>query len=282
MKLVLCREPEMFGGVWYTTTSCAEFPLHIEDELELNLVVNGSATVFAGGSRYRAARGDLVWLRPGKLHGLVERSKDMVMWVVSARSRAVELARRVDPTLGSGHAAELVSLSGEALDRLSARCCGLLQAQRQTERFNRLLVEFLVDASIVRVGTKPRPREIHPAVARASSLLSTPREPRWRLSEVAKRAGLSPSELSRLFHRQLGVTLVHYANHQRVQLFGKLYSERPELTTMQNALDAGFGSYSQFFRIFRAVTNLTPDQFRDLCEDGTLPSPRPRGSRQRG
>lgn len=273
MKLVLCRGPELLGGAWYTTASCPAFPLHIEEELELNLAVSGTLTVFAGGERYVATRGDLVWLRPGYLHGLLECSADMVMWVVSARSGAVDAARLIDSNLGTGHAGELVHLGGDAFDELSQRCFDLLRAQREPNRFNALLVEFLVAAARARTEGSARPEDLHRAVERAGALLCTPCQPRWTLPRLAKRVGLSRYELSRLFHRQLGVTLVHYANHQRVQLFGRLYAERPHATTLQNALDAGFGSYSQFFRIFRGVTNLAPDEFRELCENGTLPSP---------
>lgn len=264
----------MLGGAWYTTASCPAFPLHIEEELEINLVINGTVTVFANGERYRATRGDLVWLRPGYLHGLLECSSDMAMWVVSARSRAVEAARLIDSNLGTGHAAELVHLQREAFDGLSTRCFGLLRAQREPASFNALLEPFLREASLTVSQCRPLEDELHRAVENASRLLAVPSEPRWTLPKLAKRVGLSPHELSRLFHRQLGVTLVHYANHQRVQLFSRLYAERPNATTLQNALDAGFGSYSQFFRIFRAVTNLAPDHFRELVENGTVPRPR--------
>lgn len=273
MKLVLCRGPELLGGAWYTTATCPAFPLHIEDELELNLVVNGTVTVFANGERYRATRGDLVWLRPGYLHGLLECTSDMVMWVVSARSRAVEAARLIDSNLGTGHAAELVHLASGTFEALSKRCFALLRTQREPARFNELLEDFLVEASLAVSQSRSLEHALHRAIESASLLLSTPREPRWTLPKLAKRVGLNRYELSRLFHRQLGVTLVHYANHQRVQLFSRLSAERPAATTLQNALDAGFGSYSQFFRIFRAVTNLAPDHFRELTENGTVPKP---------
>lgn len=264
----------MQGGVWYTTANNPAFPLHVEDELELNLIVNGAATVRAGSELYRAARGDLVWLRPGHLHGLTERSPDLVLWVVMARGWAVELARSVDSNLGTGHAAELVQLRADVFAKLSRRCFELLRAQSARECFNRLLVEFLIDASRAEpAGCDLRPADPHRAVERAAELVSRGREPRWRLRELSKRVGLSAYELSRLFHRQLGVTLVHYANHERVQRFARLYGERPAATLLQNALDAGFGSYSQFFRIFRAVNNLTPEQFRALCEEGIVPKP---------
>ena len=271
LKLALCREPEMLGGVWYTTASCRKFPLHVEDELELNLVVCGDIVVHAAGENYRATRGDLVWLRPGYVHGLVQQSADFVMWVVSARGAAVEIAARVEPHIGSGRPAEVVRLPRDVFARLSARCFAALRAQSNVQRFNEMLVEFLIDASTVCERVAARPEEVHRAVARAAALLEVPRDPRWTLFDLAKRVALSPYELSRSFRKQLGVPLVHYANHQRVQLFGRLNDERPSATIMQNALDAGFGSYSQFFRIFRAVTHLTPDKFRELCEGGRLP-----------
>jgi AraC-like DNA-binding protein len=272
-RLVLCREREMLGGVWYTTASNAEFPLHIEDELELNFIVNGSATIFANDQLYKASRGDIVWLRPGYVHGIVQRSPDLAFWVVSARSRLVEAARVIDSCIGSGHAAESTRVSGEAFVKLSKQCFALLRAQATPESFNRMLLEFVLNASAAPFEKGPPPVDLHPAVDRARELLSGLRDASFELGVLAKRAGHSAYDLSRLFHRQLGVTLVHYANHERVQLFARLLAERPCVSMLENALNAGFGSYSQFYRCFRAVTNLTPDRFRTLCEDGTLPAP---------
>jgi hypothetical protein len=120
------------------TASCPKFPLHFEDELELNFVVNGHVIVHAGGDNYRATRGDMVWLRPGYIHGLIEQSSDLVMWVVSARARAVELAACIEPNVGSGHPADVVSLPRDVFARLSARCFAALRAQRDVQRFNEL------------------------------------------------------------------------------------------------------------------------------------------------
>lgn len=275
MRCELCREPELLGAAWFATASCPKFPLHEQDELELNLVLRGTAHIIADRERYRVRRGDLVWLPSGCRHGLVDESDDLVMWVVSARREAVELVSHLAPdfTLRAAHRA----LSGAALGRLSEACFALLRAQRNTQYFNALLVAFLLEVANTR-GSGARPVALHGAVERAAGLLARS-ETRWPLPRLAKQVGLSPYQLSRLFHQQLGVTLVHYANHERVQLFGQLHAARPDASTLNLAFQAGFGSYSQFFRIFRAVTGWSPDRFRSLCRDGILPtSSAPRAS----
>jgi methylphosphotriester-DNA--protein-cysteine methyltransferase len=69
----------------------------------------------------------------------------------------------------------------------------------------------------------------------------------------------------------MGVTLVHYRNHARVQRFVKLLAERNGRNTLGASLEAGFNSYAQFFRVFQTVTGWTPSQHARLLGAGELP-----------
>ena len=67
------------------------------------------------------------------------------------------------------------------------------------------------------------------------------------------------------FHRQLGQTLVAYRAHARVRRFLALHEKSPRTSLLALALKAGFGSYAQFHRTFRA--NL-PTQVIPVKHDG--------------
>lgn len=53
---------------------------HRHDELEVNLVVRGSATYLLGDRRYDLGEGTLAWLFPEQDHVLVDRSAGFAMW----------------------------------------------------------------------------------------------------------------------------------------------------------------------------------------------------------
>ena len=96
---------------------------------------------------------------------------------------------------------------------------------------------------------------------RAARLLRDEADP-LPLDQVAARVGLSASRLSRLFHQQTGVTLVDFRNRQRIQRFLRLYGRGRRVSISQAALDAGFGSYPQFHRVFKQQMGCSPADYR--------------------
>ena len=88
---------------------------------------------------------------------------------------------------------------------------------------------------------------------------------------VGKQLGLhldlSVSWLARVFKLNTGVSIVEFRNQLRFKRFFDLFrvekSRRP--TLRQAALDAGFGSYAHFHRLFRARWGVGPRAA--LCRD---------------
>jgi AraC-like DNA-binding protein len=78
------------------------------------------------------------------------------------------------------------------------------------------------------------------------------------LGDLAREAGLCPSHLSRTFKAQTGISITRFRNQRRLERFRALYGDGRHTTTLAAALEAGFGSYAQFFRVFRAETGSTP------------------------
>jgi methylphosphotriester-DNA--protein-cysteine methyltransferase len=112
--------------------------------------------------------------------------------------------------------------------------------------------------------------ELHPAVERAVALIDH-RPQVESLDTVADHAGLSPARLSRLFAQQVGVSLITFRNSTRVRRFLELYGQGRRRTMLQAALDAGFGSYPQFHRVFRQTMGISPAQYRRT--GGAPPAP---------
>jgi len=95
----------------------------------------------------------------------------------------------------------------------------------------------------------------HPAVASAMRMLAE--DATLGGVEIAKRLGVSLSRLARVFKSDMGISLVDYRNQLRLDRFLALIdSGRTNL--LEVALAAGFGSYSQFHRVFRALRGVSP------------------------
>jgi AraC-like DNA-binding protein len=98
----------------------------------------------------------------------------------------------------------------------------------------------------------------HPIVAGTLRLLA--KDPSLVGKELAAELGLSVSRLARVFKEQMGMSLVEYRNRLRLERFDVLLDEGGE-NLLEAALAAGFGSYSQFHRVFRALRGMTPKQY---------------------
>ena len=84
---------------------------------------------------------------------------------------------------------------------------------------------------------------------------------------------MSPSHLSRIFTAQTGVSISRFRNLQRLQRFLELYGSGRRTTALAAALEAGFGSYAQFHRVFREQTGRSPSALRTAAADDDLREP---------
>ena len=80
------------------------------------------------------------------------------------------------------------------------------------------------------------------------------------LEQLARRCCLSGPRLSRLFKQQMGLSLVQYRSHYRVQRFITEFGQGGGQTMLGAAFRAGFGSYPQFHRAFWQVTGYAPSE----------------------
>lgn len=83
------------------------------------------------------------------------------------------------------------------------------------------------------------------------------------VESVAKKFYFSTNYFSRIFHREIGVGFNSYLNCYRVDKAKEMLGET-ELSVGEISFVCGFGSISQFNRVFRSVTGTTPREFRKL------------------
>ncbi|MEK7413557.1 MAG: AraC family transcriptional regulator [Planctomycetota bacterium] len=260
----LTLPPKCHGRCWRHEPHGRLYHWHHHDEPEFNLVVRGTARYLLGDRRYDLGPGCLVWLFPRQEHVLTELSDDFVCWISVIRPTPLRRAAR-GPTYSSLRAADP---PGHFCKRLVAADMTLLTAlcrdvatQQDPQRFNLGNLHLFLAAweAFTRAPDLPDPQRLHPAVERAVALISA--DPETELTAVARRAGLSASRLSRLFHRQVGQTLVAWRVRVRLERFLGLRRKHPQRTLLALALTAGFGSYAQFHRTFRTAMGVGPGQW---------------------
>ena len=109
---------------------------------------------------------------------------------------------------------------------------------------------------------------IHPAVEAAARIVRDEAQASG-IDDLAQRCNISASRLSRLFKRQTGVALVNYRQRVCLERFLNLYGSTDRINMLEAALDAGFGSYPQFHRVFKRYMNCGPAAYRRQVDDQT-------------
>ena len=111
--------------------------------------------------------------------------------------------------------------------------------------------------------------DLHPAVETVARMLQADPDA-GDLAVLARAAHLSSSHLSRIFKEQTGVWISRFRNQQRLQRFLRLYGKGQRTAALTAALEAGFGSYAQFYRVFREQTGRSPSALRTAATDDDL------------
>lgn len=264
--------PLYHGRVWQHRNRAQMRSPHRHAELELNLVTAGRAAYLLGDRRYDLARDTLVWLFPGQDHILLDESADHAMWIGTFTPA---LLARVCITTGAAPLRESDppgQWSRRLVPESSARLQALLQEVSETwqdmARYHAGLGYALLSAwaAYHAAAEQAAGPDVHPAVERAARLLRDEPEP-LTVEQIAARVGLSASRLSRLFHQQTGIALVDFRNRQRLQRFLHLYGRGRIVSVSDAALDAGFGSYPQFHRIFKQEMGCSPAEYRRRMQE---------------
>jgi methylphosphotriester-DNA--protein-cysteine methyltransferase len=240
-------------------------------------VTHGSATLCLGTRAVPVRAGHVCWVLPGVPHVMGDFSEDFDMWVVQLESALVEscwheAAGSVDERahgpfadwslplgekLAGRTVIEVAAAESRTLDELAA---AVWTAGDRPEA-RAALAELCTVALRVTLANLDQRRALSVAEIASCLLLSSPTIDR---RAAAAELGVSEGFLSRAVRRDLGVTFVEHRARTRVAHFLALI-QRGGLNLLAAALEAGFGSYSQFFRTFSRVSGSRP---RDYLQAG--------------
>jgi AraC-like DNA-binding protein len=240
---------------------------HRHDELEINFVIKGRASCLVDEKKYDLRPQTQIWLFPNQEHVLLDQSSDLQMWILIFKPRMIRKLCSSDTykelTKADPPSDFCRQLSLQVAANLNGQFEELAKLAGDIDRFNSGLGYAMLNAWAAHLEAE-RPTvgaDVHPAVEKAARLLQGGDDIN-NVESLASQSGLSASRLSRLFKKQTGVSLVDFRNRQRIEKVLKAYGRGQRVTMLQAALDAGFGSYIQFYRVFSKVMKCTPAEYR--------------------
>ncbi len=87
---------------------------------------------------------------------------------------------------------------------------------------------------------------------------------RWTLESLARRMGMSPFHLQRMFKKYTDVSPKQYLNQIRVEEAKRLLAGSNQTIT-EICFAAGFPGLTPFYQTFRQITGLSPRAYRNQC-----------------
>jgi len=238
------------GHVWHHVPETRR-PRHFHSEPELNLIAAGSAAFGVGDSTISVAAGDLLWWSPGQDHVLLDASPDFDLYVIGLTQ---ELSARVlgQDNLPAHAGATRVRLGQAALLKLQSLCA--VDIGTDPSAVEQHIGDLWRDAHTSRLTTLDKHAFTNVAI---ESLME---RPEFRRHEVALAARGHPTDVSRHFHKDVGLTFTEFRTRLRLLRFINIADAR-RMNLLAAAIDAGFGSYSQCHRVFQATLGCSPRRF---------------------
>jgi AraC-like DNA-binding protein len=264
---------------------------HRHVELEMNLIIKGSAEYILSNQCYKLTRGSIVWLFPGQHHQLCKTDDDFEMYVAVFKEelfKKIFLKKVKYSTLSrlnpEGSFCRRMSLA--STDKLEKICLSLCELNEknilspayyyagQAFGFKQNSEYFYPDPILLNAGllylmtigwhlfitegNNEKQKNLNPLIDKAINLLQKFPEKNYGLTELSAECSLSSSLFSRLFNEQIGLSIVDYKNRLKLEEFIDCIQKNPDFSISEACYISGFGSYSQFYKIFKQKFDVSP------------------------
>ncbi|GAA3401196.1 AraC family transcriptional regulator [Paenibacillus hodogayensis] len=256
------------------------FRAHRHDYLEMSYVIGGEGTETINGATHPMKPGTLSFIQPYQIHELFTfpgctltlyniRFSHGLFAELESKAELQRLLIGTDAALPSYHHFE-----GEQGDSLRRAFDALYEEYRGDESWRRLrmkimLIDILIGFDRNRTRAAALQARHEEGAAGKSLFLDIIRFIQHRYKEdltlnaVADHFRISPAYLSTLFRKKTGRTFLQHVHDVRLRHACGLLSST-DMKIADIAMEAGYGSYNTFSRIFRELKGTTPNDYRKL------------------
>ena len=236
-------------------------PLHWHEFVEVELVLDGRARQILNGKEQILQRGSLTVIRHTDFH---EISPEEGFHLINLSIEDGWIGEEM--LLGLADKKELYfTLSPDATATLGG-LLALVGAEASSEKPDRRYLKHLVLCLFLKIlGLTPndtsRKNEVSAPIQSALLYMKLHFRENPTLLEVAKVSHYNAGHFSTVFHREMGVTYSVYLNNLKLA-----YAKELLLTTDRKVteicFESGFSSHSNFLRLFKEETGLSPAAYR--------------------
>lgn len=238
------------------------------NEIELNLLTDGSLTYLLGGGRTTIPAGRLAVFWAAIPHQIVHFEGDVPYFVVTVP---------LNEFLQSSHEVHFVNriLRGELfVEPVNDECDALKFQQwerelREREPVNDAAVRLEVQGRLMRfarrVGNRPTVHRSAAKLSRADQIacyIARNYHKPLTAQSIAQAVGVHPNYAMNLFRQTFSTTITSFITEHRISHAQRLLATKDD-SILSIAMAAGFQSLSRFNEAFKAVCGCSPREYRN-------------------
>ncbi len=249
----------------YTPGSLIPLPKHSHHEYQLGLSFNRQGKYYYRGSYHPIPVGNLSIIHSGEVHfpnDVTYLPEPATFWMmhVDPSLFAETLLEITEKPVGLPFFNEPV-LSDRSLVQLFYNLCIAIETKVSNLERDFLILDFFSRLIIQKRGLVPKfDRQVKPAIAIVCDFLQAHCEENVSLAKLSQISGLSRFYLSRLFQREIGLSLNAYQLQLRIDRAKKLLID--EIPIAQVASKTGFYDQSHFSQYFKRLVGTTPKNYQ--------------------
>lgn len=250
-----------------TNPLCVKFSPHIHDSVEIYMFIKGDVEYIIEGNAYKLAPFDILIMNENELHNVrITGNADYERAVINIKSSFFE-------SYDISHYKKIFTNrtpgNGNLIKGYIAQSAGLYSSLNRIERYiaashkkndmiiKAMIIEFL--HILNEIYTEEEPHEKKDAlVADIISYINKNLSQPLSLEETAGKFFISKYHLCRIFKQHTGFTFNKYVTAKRVVLVRTLCADGMSISEATTA--AGFGNYSNFYRIYVSLTGKSPKE----------------------
>lgn len=254
------------SGVYFVKNSNPAGRAHWHDCYEIEFIISGSADDIINDCVYKAQKGDLFFLTPNDFHEL-DNFKDFTCYGVMFPEELISdslLERLEGRSLSTNIYARLSEndiKNVEVLFRIIEQ-----EMQNKREGYGETVKNALniIIGFIIRDGFKEtNTRSKYTSVRKAVNYIKNNFDKSITLNDVAAEVNLDPKYFSVLFKRSIKISFKSFLNETRLNCAMKHLKNR-DIPITEICYLCGFGSISNFNRLFKREIGISPREYRLL------------------
>ena len=245
--------------------------LHWHQDVEIMWCLRGSYRIIIDDREYMQRAGDIVVINPGEVHGIFDGSEDVQQIVFSVGER---ICREMNGHIISFNTAGKGVAEADEFELKKAILAiyRIFDKEEDNEEYVRIIykkyskvykiLEILSKYIIKNNENIVFDRDLPDILKECIDYMQKNYNTQITPESVSHVLGISKATLYRMLKQNINMSFVEYLNYVRIQSAEQmLVTGNAEIIEVADA--CGFSSLSNFYRVFKAATGISPKEYRD-------------------